>query len=133
MSGMLTLLDGPMVFLREDSGGPSKARVDRVRAYAARRTDRWARAWRRQEALATAERERHVPCALCGVPTLFWERHGLPDDLVICSLHTRRHRSVILPNAPPTPVDALYCAAKYALLNLEHLIKERSAHGQGPN
>lgn len=129
MTGMLARFDRPLVFLREDRGGPPKARVDRVLSYLQCRAERRAREWRRQEKAINAERRRHVPCAICGAPTQFWERHSLPDDLVICSLHSRRHYSALVPDSMPAELDALFIAARLALLSFEGLIKEVHQHG----
>jgi len=135
MSGLLK--GGPLVVLREERGGPPKARVDRIREYLRERDARRQRAEWWEKRAGDAEARRVVPCALCGGQTSPWDRRGLPPDLVICGKHSRGmcgyfpFRRNRFDADIPEEVNRLLMPARLALYAFERLAKTMEAsHGR---
>lgn len=130
MSGGL-IHGGPLIVLREDRGGPPRARVDRIMAYLKWWSARAARARQREKQAQDREAQRLVPCVYCGEQTHLWERTA---GIGMCATH---HRSMSgrfpfsrwSAGVPLDPAadDALFVARK-ALYVFEKLVRQEEAH-----
>ncbi len=131
MSGLLH--GGPLIVLREDRGGPPKARVDRVLRYLRRRDARSARQWEREKRLQEREAAKPSPCVYCGVQTDPWERNaGVPICMSHCGSMSGRFpfRLGVLPAGLEKPVEEALFAARKALYVFERLVRQEEAHGR---
>lgn len=131
---MTGLISGrPLVVLREDRGGPSTARVDRIRAYLQTRRTRQFRAderWREQQEREAAKPR---PCVYCGAQTALWERSG---GLAMCSSHSKSmsgrypfRLGVLGADLDWSLQEAMYAARK-ALYVFEKLVRQEEIHGR---
>lgn len=130
---MSMLPNVPLVVLREHLGGPPKVRVDRIRAYLRFRDRRRVLATMRELGVINAEKEKFVPCVICGAQTEFWERARDPR-LTICTRHTRKMSGNFPRMAgegrnmtPPADIAEPLGAARKALYLMERHIGGRAA------
>lgn len=131
---MTGLISGrPLVVLREDRGGPSTARVDRIREYLKARSARRFREderWRKQQEREAAKPR---PCVYCGRQTNPWERSA---GVAICTSHTKSmagrypFRLGVLRADLDQPVREAMHAARMALYVFEKLVRQEEIHGR---
>jgi len=124
---------GPLVVLREDRGGPPKARVDRIRQYLQDRAARRGRAFLRETAARERAEAKPVPCVYCGEQTMVWERCA---GIGICSHHYQRmtgrypfRRDAGRADMPKPLEEALFAARK-TLYVFEKRLQQEEQHAR---
>lgn len=124
---------GPLVVLREDRGGPPRARVDRIIQYLRDRAARRGRAYLREVAARERAEAKLVPCVYCGIQTMLWERSA---GIGICSRHYQRmtgrypfRRDALRADMPKPLEESLYAARK-ALFVFEKLVQQEEQHAR---
>lgn len=124
---------GPLIVLREDRGGPSKVRVDRIMAYLRKRDARRARAWRRERQQQEREAAKASPCVYCGAQTEWWDRTA---GIGICGNHHRSmpgcfpFRRGVFPADLPKALETELFVARKALYVLEKLVRQEEVHAR---
>ncbi len=131
MTGLIS--SAPAVRLRGHVA-ENRERYARIDAYLERR--RFRRRQQLEWEAAQRERDRLVPCVICGANTLPWERGGMPDSIVMCGSH---HRSMCgyfpLPRwrmeaDMPPGLRPIFDAARFALYVFNREIGREERHAQ---
>jgi len=124
---------GPLIVLREERGGPPRARVDRILEYLRKRDARRFRGYERLRKQQEREAAKSCPCVFCGAQTELWERSG---GIAICSSHCKSmsgrfpFRLGVHEAGLDLPLREAIYAARKALYVFEKLVRQEELHGR---